>query len=330
MKRRQFGAMLATATLSLGGVSSAAADASTQETEPLEIEDVSAELGDATATVGRAAFRYEEGTMQLQLDDWSMQAAGTPVSVDRTRIDVSDVDSETYAAVRSAMVEAYEEQSPSPLLSALVDADVSADSGLTVSLGPAESRGTLLADEIVAEGTVGSVVPDGTRDLVSGGASPSALASLGAAEWSSLRIRRRDAALVADDVTMRLDGAAFVISSSSGTAELSGRTFEFSEMALNLMPPETIPAPHVQFATEVRQLGTEGNFSPSAIESAAADSGVTVANTLDALESAMFELSFAAVTQDGEAVVSDFQTSGTLAELMQVVREETGMGQADD
>src|SRR6056297_702088 len=117
MKRRQFGAMLATATFSLGGVSSAAAEASTQETEPLEIEDVSVELGDATAMVGRATFQYEGGTMRLQLDDWAMQAAGKPMSVGRTRIDVSDVSAETYATVRAGMVEAYDGQSLSPLLS---------------------------------------------------------------------------------------------------------------------------------------------------------------------------------------------------------------------
>ncbi|WP_135853458.1 hypothetical protein [Halorussus salinus] len=331
MKRRQFGAMLATATFSLGGVSSAAADASAQETEPLEIEDVSVELGDATAMVGRATFQYEGGTMRLQLDDWAMQAAGKPVSVGRTRIDVSDVTPETYATVRAGMVEAYDGQSLSPLLSALADADANPESGLTVSLGPVESQGTLLADEIVAEGTVGSVVPDGTRDLLSGGGSLSALASLGAAEWSSLRITRRDATFLANDVTMQLDGTRFAIASPGGTAEVSGRTFEFSDMALDIMPPATIPAPHVQFASKVRQLGAEGHLTLSAIKSAAADSGVTVANTLKALKSAMFELSFGKVTENGKAVVSDFQTSGTVAELMQAVRKEAGMEkQADD
>ncbi|WP_128477047.1 hypothetical protein [Halorussus pelagicus] len=325
MKRRQFGAMLATATFSLGGVSSAAADASAQETDPLEIEDVSMELGEATVSVGRATFRYRDGAMRLQLDDWSVESDNASLSVGRKRVNVSDVTPETYAAVRAAMVETYEGQSLSPLLSALVESDLDPDSHLQVSLSSVESDGRLLADEVVATGTVGSVVPDGTRDFLSGGASLSALASLGAAEWSELRIERGDATLVADGVTMELDGTTFAIASPGGTAEVSGRSFEFSEMTLDILPPETLPAPHVEFASQVRQLGSEGSLTLSAVKSAAADSGVTVANTLDALGSARFELSLAEVTADGEAVVSDFRTSGTLADLSQMLRDQTSM-----
>ncbi|UPV75507.1 hypothetical protein M0R89_05425 [Halorussus limi] len=330
MKRRQFGAMLATATFSLGGVSSVAADASAQETEPLQIEDVSVDLGEATASVGRATFRYQNGTMRLQLNDWSMETGSKSLSIARTRVDVSDVSAETYATVRAAMVEAYEGQSLSPLLSALAEADVDPASGLQVTLGPVRSDGSLLANKVVATGTVGSVVPSGTRDLLAGGASLSALASLGASEWSELTIKRRNATLTASDVTMQLEGTTFAISSPSGTAKVSGRTFEFSDLMLNIMPPETIPAPHIEFLSQVRQLGAEGNLTLSAIKSAAADAGVTAANTLEALRSAQFELSFAEVTEGGEAVVSDFQTSGTLAELMQAVRQRTGMESQQD
>ncbi|UPW01545.1 hypothetical protein M0R88_05430 [Halorussus gelatinilyticus] len=327
MKRRQFGAMLATATFSIGGVSSAAADASAQETEPLQIEDVSVDLGEATASVGRATFRYQNGTMRLQLNDWSMETGSKSLSIARARVDVSDVSAETYATVRAAMVEAYEGQSLSPLLSALAEADVDPESGIQVTLGPVRTDGTLLANKVVATGTVGNVVPSGTRDLLTGGASLSALASLGASKWSELSIKRRNATLTANDVTMQLDGTTFAISSPSGTAKVSSRTFEFSDLTLNIMPPETIPAPHVQFLSQVRQLGADGNLTLSAIKSAAADAGVTVANTLDAIRSAMYELSFGQVTENGEEIASNFQTSGTVAELMQTVRKQAGMDQ---
>jgi hypothetical protein len=262
--------------------------------------------------------------MRLQLEDWAMETDDESLSVGRKRVVVSDASPETYATVRAAMVDAFEGKSLSPLLSGLATADVNPESGLRVSLSSVESDGALLADSVVATGTVGNAVPEGTRDLLTDSASLSEVAALGAANWSELRIERGDGTFVANDVTMELDGTTFAISSSGGTTEASGRSFEFSDMALNITPPETIPAPHVQFASKVRQLGSKGKLTLSAVKSAAADSGITVDNTLDAIRSARFDLSFAEVTEGGEAVVSDFQTSGTVAELLQTMRKKTG------
>jgi hypothetical protein len=155
------------------------------------------------------------------------------------------------------------------------------------------------------------------------GATLEEVATLGSSEWSTLTVQRGDAEFAANDVVMTLEGAGLSISSPGGEATVSGRSFEFSEMQLNLLPPETIPAPHVEFASRVRQIASEGDLTLSAIGSAAEESGVTVANTVEALRSAQFDLAFTEVTEGGEIVVQDFETSGTLAELAQLLRQQT-------
>jgi long-chain acyl-CoA synthetase len=170
MKRRQFGAMVATVTLSLGGVSGAAADASTQETEPLRVEDASVEFGEVTASVGLAELTYQDGVMQFRVEDWTMEAAGTTetaettersLAIDAAEATVDDVSAETYATVRAGMVEAWEARSPSPLLDALAGAEIDPDASVEVVAGPISSDDELVADEVRATGTVESVVPEG-------------------------------------------------------------------------------------------------------------------------------------------------------------------------
>ncbi|MFC7082104.1 hypothetical protein [Halorussus caseinilyticus] len=208
MKRRQFGAMLAAATFSLGGVGSAAADASAQETDPLQIADVSVSLGGITASIGRATFAFDEGTMLLRATDWSTEVAGEPMSIGEARVAVDGADAETFATVRAAMVEAFESRSASSLVSALADANVSEDAGVRTFLGSVETGGQLVADEIAATGTVGSVVPSGSGELLQDGASLSEVTALGASEWSRLTIQLGDTELAANDVVMQRDGTA--------------------------------------------------------------------------------------------------------------------------
>jgi hypothetical protein len=47
---------------------------------------------------------------------------------------------------------------------------------------------------------------------------------------------------------------------------------------------------------------------------------VTAENTSEAVRNSRFVLSLGEVTEDDESLVSNFQTSGTLGELMQVVQ----------
>ncbi|WP_137284279.1 hypothetical protein [Halorussus salinisoli] len=319
MKRRQFGAMLATAAFSLGGVTGVAADASAQETEPLQVEDVSVNLGSVTASIGQATFAFEEGTMRFQVSDWSMEDASRSLSIGQAYVAADDVDAETYAAVRSGMVESVGNESLSPLLTALAEADVSPDAPVRLFVESVEADGQLVADQITATGTVDSVVPEGSQELVQDGASLSEAAALGPSEWSRLTIQRGDAEFTANDVVMQREDAAVAISSPGGSATVSGRSFDFEEMTTTLRPPETIPAAHVEFASQLRELASEGSLSLSAIRSAAADSGVTVANTSEAVQNARFDLSLANVSEGGETVVSNFETSGTLSELTQVL-----------
>jgi hypothetical protein len=322
MKRRQFGAMLATATLSLGGLSSAAAEASAQETAPLKIEDATVELGSVTASISEATFAYQDGTMQLQLLGWTMDSASRSLAIDEARVAVDEVDAETFSAVRSAMVQAVEGRSVSPLLTVLYDGTVDESAPIRVFAGPVQMDGQTVADRVTASGTVGAAVPEGTQQLAREGVSLEAVAGLGSSEWSRLTVERDDAQLALNDVVMQREGASLSVTAPSGSAELPGRALDLTEVSMNVRPPETIPEEHVAFASEVRQLSYEGSMSTSAIESAAADSGVTVANTSGAVRSSRFELSLGEVTEDGEMLVSNFRTTGTVGELMQLLETQ--------
>ncbi len=322
MKRRQFGAMLATAAVSLGSVGHVAAETTAQSTDPLEVEDVSTTIGGATATVGRAALTYEESTMTFEVSDWRTESDAGTLSTDAVEVVAEDVSAETYDAVRSAMVEAYEGQSMSPLLTALAEAEPNPESPVAVTVESVETDEQVVADGVTATGTVRSVVPEGTRALAAGDASMSDLDALGSSEWSQLTVERGDAELAADDVVMELDGAALAVTSPEGTATAADGEFEFAELEATLAPPETIPSAHVEFASQARELAADGELTASAVESAAADAGVTVSNTAEAVRSANVEIALAEVTEGGETVVSDFATSGTVAELLAVLDQQ--------
>lgn len=323
MKRRDFGAMLATATLSLGAIGNVSAEASAQSTEPLEIEDVSVSVGGVTNSIGLARFVYDDGTMGFGVQDWTMESDDRSLSVGSAAVTATDVSEETYATLREGMVESFDGQTLTPLLVALQEADVNPESEVEMVHESVELNGSLVADQITATGVAGSIVPDGTRALLDGGPTLEELAALGNSEWDSLTVQRGDAELVANDVVMALDGATAVIAAPSGSATVSGRSFEFSEMQMTITPPGTIPEEHIAFASQVRESGTEGDLSLSTIVSAAEDSGVTVDNTVETIRNAQFELAFAEVTEEGETVVSNFATSGTLAELLAVLQQRT-------
>jgi hypothetical protein len=331
MKRRQFGAMVATVTLSLGGVSGAAADASTQETEPLRVEDASVEFGEVTASVGLAELTYQDGVMQFRVEDWTMEAAGTTetaettersLAIDAAEATVDDVSAETYATVRAGMVEAWEARSPSPLLDALAGAEIDPDASVEVVAGPISSDDELVADEVRATGTVESVVPEGSRELVEDGASLEEATALGSSEWSQLTVQRGDVELLLEDVVMERDGGALSITSPGGAVDLSGRSLVLTDVEMNVYAPETIPSEHVEFASSLRQSAADGTLSLSTVESAASETGVTLDNTSEAVRNARFDLSVGEVTEGEETLVSNFQTSGTLDELVTVVSQQ--------
>jgi hypothetical protein len=318
MKRRQFNAMLA--TLSLGGLSSAAAEVSAQQTAPLEVEDATVEFGGVTASISEATFEYRDGAMRLQLLDWTMDSSSSSLAIGEAHVTVDEVDAETFSAVRSAMVETYEGRTVSPMLTVLSDGTIDESAPVRVFAGPVRMDGQTAADEVSATGTVGGVVPEGTRQLAEEGVSLEGVAELGSSEWSRLTVQRDDSQLMLNDVVMQREGAALSISAPSGTAELPDQTLDLTEVSMDVQPPETIPEEHVAFASQVRQSSAEGSLSRSAVESAAADSGVTAENTSEAVRNSRFVLSLGEVTEDGESLVSNFRTSGTLGELMQVVQ----------
>jgi hypothetical protein len=150
----------------------------------------------------------------------------------------------------------------------------------------------------------------------------SQILGLGASKWKRLTVRRGSNKLVADDIAFEMQGASLAVTAPSGRAKMSGRSFEFSGLNLNVLTPATIPAPHVQFASNVRSLAKKGKLTLSAVSSAAADAGVTVANTAEAIRNARFTLSLDSVTEGGKEVVANFETSGTLEELLAALKGE--------
>lgn len=332
MKRRQFGAMLATATLSVVGVSGATADTSAQETGPLRVEDQTVESGGVTATVGLAELTYQDGAMVFSGENWTITApgeaeeatetAGRSLALDAAQLTIDGVSAETYAAVRTGMVEGFSTRSPSPLLGALAEADTDPEASVEAVAGPISTGEELVADEIRATGTVESVVPEGSRELVQDGASLEAAAALGPSEWSQLTVQREDTELVLDDVVMERDGGVLSITSPSGALDLSGRSLVLTDAEMNVYPPETIPEEHVAFASRLRESAGDETLSVSAVESAAAETGVTLDNTSEAVRNARFDLSLGEVTEGEETLVSNFQTSGTLEELAMLVGQQ--------
>lgn len=322
MKRRQFGAMLATAAVSLGSFGNVTAR-TTQSTEPLEIEDVSATFGETTATVGRATLTYDESTMAFEISDWTMESPEGTLSIATVRMVADDVSPETYDTVRSGMVEAFEGRSLSPLLTVFAEVEIDPEAPVEMVHESVEVDGRVIADRISATGTVRSVVPEGTRALAGGDTTLAEVGELGASEWSQLTVQRGDSEFVADDVTMELDGGSIAVSSPGGELVVSDRTFEFSDAEMTVRPPETVPTAHVEFASQVRQLAGEGDLTLSALRSAASDAGVTASNTVEVIRNARVVVSFARVTEGGETVVSNFETSGTVVELVQILSQRT-------
>jgi hypothetical protein len=238
--------MLATATLSVGGVSSAAADPSAQETSPLQGEDVSVELGRVTASFGRATLAFEDGTVQFQGRDWTIEGPENTLAGDAVRATVDDVSPETYATVRAAIAEADESNSPLPLVDGFAAADVNPDAPVRVVASPVEQDDQLLADKIAATGRYGAVVPGSLRG---DGTSLQGDAEIGPSEWKQITVQRGDSELVVDDVVV------------------------------TVRPPD---------ATET-------------------------------VRDVRFDVIFGTVTRDGETLVSNFETSSTLAELLQAL-----------
>lgn len=324
MKRRQFSAILATATASfagLPGVSGATTD-STQNTQPLEIENLSVSSGGVTTNIGRASFTYDsaERTAVFRLLDWTMAGQSRTLSVERAQVTVGEMAPETFAELRAAMVSGFESRSLSPLLAGAADADVNPNSPVSVTAEAVALDGQPVADQVVASGTVRGAVPEGTRSLLRGGATLEQLLGLGPSEWSSVTVHRGDSRLTANEVTMTLEGTTFAVTSPGGRIETPGRSLQFEDMEMDVRPPEPIPPEHVEFASRLRQLGAQGRLTLSAMRSAAGESGVTVSNTAEAVRRAPFALRFGRVTEEGEVLFSDFETTGQLGELAQVFR----------
>jgi hypothetical protein len=191
--------MLATATFSISGVSSAAADSSTEDTSPLRGENLSMEFGGVTASLKSGKLEFKDDTIQLRGYDWEIESPEGTLSGEEMRASVGDVSPETYATVRATAVEANESNSPFPLIDGLVAADVNPDASVRVVTSPVEQDGQLLADRIAATGRFGAIVPEGLRE---DGRIFQEDGKVGPSEWKRITVKRGGSELVFDDVVV--------------------------------------------------------------------------------------------------------------------------------
>lgn len=321
--------MLATATVSLAGFSGVSTattdDARRAQTEPLRIEDVTVDLGGATVSVSRAAMTFEDETLTFRLRGVTTRFRGRSVSLARATLTVGGVDAETFSTLRSAMVEAVSGESAVPLLAAVaaVSDEVPADASVRLNLGSLVSDGRTLADRVSVRGTVGGIVPEGAPALLAEDATLADLADLGPVRFDRLTVRRGNARFRLSEVVIERRDGSIVVSAPSGRATLPGRPLKLRDVSITLRPPaDGLPPEHVEFLSRLRALARQGALTASAVRSAAAESGVTLANTVAAVRSSRATVSLGSVTERGETVLADVETGGTLAELLEILRRQ--------
>lgn len=315
MKRREM--LLATATISLAGVPGlSSADTDAAQTEPVQVSDVTVELGGATVAIGNAVLAYQDGAMGVLVSDSSVTAEGRELTLSEGVVAVGNVDEETYAQIREAGAQSVGERSLSPMLSAINSTNLDPNSPVQAQFGPVTADGQTLADEVTATGTVGGVTPENWAEFGRGED-----VELGAAQFDTVTIQRGSVALTAEEVVAEPFSNALSVTSAGGTVETPGRSLAFENLNTTFRPPEEGTEPHRTAFEDVRQSAAEGALTVDAVRAALADSGVTVGNTVEAVRATTYEATVGSITEDGETLIQDSSSTGTLAELMQVVRQ---------
>lgn len=316
MKRREM--LLATATISLAGVPGlSSADTETAaQTDPIQLEDATVDLGGASLYIGSAAFYYDDGAAVFEGAEWVLSNGSREIHLGGASVAVENVSAETFAAVRDAMAESYSGRSLSPLLSGLAAAEVDPNAPMTIWAGPiATDQGTLV-DEVTASGTVGSVTPENWAEFVAG-----ADVELGAAQFDTVTLQRSGVAVTAEEVVAEPFRNALSVTSAGGTLEGPGGTLAFENLNTTFRPPAEGGEPHRVAFENLRRSAAEGALTLDAVGATLAESGVTVENTIEAVRNTTYEASVDSITRDGESVVENFSSSGTLAELLQMLRQ---------
>ena len=316
MKRRQL--LLATASLSLAGasgLSNAAADSSAQ-TDPIQISDVTVELGGATLTMGSVAIAYRENTLGFLGQDWTVTAGDREVSLGEAVVAVGNVDAETYAQIREAGVQSAGQSSFSPMLTALAEANFDPNAPVQARFGPITTDRGRVADQVTATGTVGSVTPQNWEAFAAGES-----VELGSMQFDAVNVQRGSVTMTAENVVAQPFPNALSVTADGGTVEAPSRTVEFQNLNTTFRPPEEGGEPQGRALEGLRRLAANGSLTLDAIETTLAESGVTASNTMAALRNTRFEMSVESVTEDGQALVQDFSTSGTLSEVARMLSQ---------
>ena len=317
MKRRQL--LLATASLSLAGasgLSNAAADSSAQS-DPIQIQNVTVDLGGATVTIGSATLAHDNDTLVFQGQEWTATVGDRTISLGGAEVTVGSIDSETYAQIRNAMVESAHGRSLSPLLSGLQAVNVDPSAPVEVRAGPITTDSGPVADEITATGTVGGVVPENWGDWVAGGS----VEDIGSMQFDTVTVQRGSVAMTAENVVAQPFENALSVTADGGTVEAPSRTLAFENLNTTFRPPEEGGEAQGRAVDGLQRLAANDSLTLDAISMTLMESGVTVSNTMAALRDTRFEASVDSVTEDGQAVVQNFSTTGTLSELMQVLSQ---------
>lgn len=315
MKRREM--LLATASLSIVG-SSAVFGGRGAAQESDQIENVSVDLGFATVDIGEARLTYddEENTVVFQGQDWMATGENRTLSLARATVTIERVDAETYERLRSGAVQTFDQGSLSPLLSSLIAADVDPDSPISIEVGPVTTDRGALINEATATGTVGGVVPDGVFSL----SSDESVSDLGPARFHTVTAQRGGLKLTAEDVVAEPVDGVIEITAAEGTVKAPPRSFDFENGAITLRRPADGATEQLSALRGLRRLAANRSLTVSAIRTTFVESNVTVSNTIDAVRNTRFELTFESLTRGGQSVAQNVGTSGTLSELLQVLR----------
>lgn len=317
MKRRQL--LLATASLSLAGasgLSNAAADSSAQS-DPIQVRNATVDLGGATVTIGSATLAHDGDTLAFQGQEWTATADSQTVSLASVEVTVGGVDAGTYAQIRDGLTRSASGRSLSPLLSALEAVDVDPNAPVEVRVGPITSDRAPVADEVTASGTVGGVVPENWGDWVAG----TDAADIGSMQFDAVTVQRGSVSATAENVVAEPFENAVSVTAEEGTVETPNRTLAFENLNTTFRPPEEGAEPQASAIDGLQRLAANESLTVDAIRTTLTESGVTASNTVAALRNARFEATVGSVTENGQALVQNFSTSGTLSELTQLLSQ---------
>ena len=317
MKRRQFGAALASTAFALTGVTAGTSAVLAREDDARQIQtqNVSTTVGGVTLAANSATMTHEGSTMTAQVDGATMETATRSGSIAQLTVTVDEISAETFQTLRDGVVEAASAQSPLALFTAFESANVSPDAPVTISVESVsiDGRGTLF-DSATATGTVGSIAPSNAASVAAGG-SPADLEPM---EFAEITASSGDSTLTARGAVVSFGETTATIQMPEGEVTTPTRSLAFADAETVLLPPASVPQEQMDAFASLRAQVQDGSLTLRSARDTFAEFGVTASDVFSSLLSVRFEAQIGDITEDGASVAQNIGTSGTLGELLQI------------